>query len=67
MNDYGERMIASGIPKDIVQGAYDFVKEAIGDTLDVLVGSDREDWERAFNLAMAAYVAGARRMVEIGM
>ena len=50
----------------VVQGAYDFVKEAFGNTLDALVGSDRKSWEAVFNLAMAAYVEGARRMVEVG-
>lgn len=63
MNEYGKKMIASGIPMDVVQGAYDFVKEAFCNTLEALVGSDRESWEAAFNLAMAAYVEGARRML----
>lgn len=66
MNEYGKKMIASGIPMGVVQGAYDFVKEAFGNTLDALVGSDRKSWEAVFNLAMAAYVEGARRMVEVG-
>lgn len=65
MNEYGKEMIAKGFPKVLVEGAFEFSKEALNEGFKVLADEDLEDWKLMQKAMMAAYMRGARHMAEI--
>lgn len=65
MNEFGKTMIAKGFPKVLVEGAFEFSNEALGEGFKSLIGEDLEDWKLMQKAMMAAYLRGARHMADI--
>lgn len=62
ISEFGKKMIASGIPEDVVKRAYDFIEKAgVGDGL---VGEDRSLCQALKDFAAMAYITGAREQKE---
>lgn len=62
ISEYRKKLIASGIPEDVVNRAYDFVeKPGIGEEL---VGKEAELCQLFKDFAVTAYITGAREQKE---
>ena len=62
ISEFGKKMIASGIPEDVVKRAYDFIEKAV--VGDGLVGEDRSLCQAFKDFAATAYITGAREQKE---
>lgn len=62
ISEFGKKMIASGIPEDVVKRAYDFIeKSGVG---ECLVGEDSSLYQTIKDFAVTAYITGAREQKE---
>ena len=62
ISEFGKKMIASGIPEDVVKRAYDFIeKSGVGEGL---VGEDSSLYQTIKDFAATAYITGAREQKE---
>lgn len=62
ISEFGKKMIASGIPENVVKRAYDFIeKSGVGEGL---VGEDGSLYQTIKDFAATAYIAGAREQKE---